>query len=156
MPKKDFFEKKSWYIKFRERGYKITMAREAVLNVLGKTSKHLSAKDVYLMISKEYPSIGLTTVYRTLDILSSMGLISKFDFGDGHVRYELARDLIDKGHHHHLICVGCNKVIDYRDFIDDEVELIRLTEKGLSKKYNFKITNHLLQFYGVCDKCIGK
>ncbi|HAX60950.1 MAG TPA: ferric uptake regulation protein, partial [Elusimicrobia bacterium] len=58
-----------------------------------------------------------------------------------------------KKHHHHLVCTNCGRIVDYTDFIDDEIELLQLTEKGLSKKYNFKITGHLIQFYGLCDKC---
>jgi Fur family ferric uptake transcriptional regulator len=46
--------------------------------------------------------------------------------------------------------------VDYTDFIDDEIELLKQTEKGLSEKYNFAITNHLIQFYGLCEKCKKK
>lgn len=156
MAKRDTAGKKSLQGKFRDHGYKMTTAREVILEILNKTSRHLSAKDIYSMVNKQYPFIGLTTIYRTLDILSSMRLISKFDFGDGHTRYELTRDPRSKDHHHHLVCVSCNRVINYNDFIEDELELIKQTEKGLSKKYNFRIIDHLIQFYGECDKCSQK
>lgn len=103
-----------------------------------------------------YPNVGLTTVYRTLDVLSSLGLVSKLDFGDGRARYEMIQGPKESNHHHHLVCTKCNRVIDYDDFIDEEVELLKETEKGLGKKYNFKITNHVIQFYGLCSKCNGK
>jgi Fur family ferric uptake transcriptional regulator len=83
-------------------------------------------------------------------------MVYKLDFGDGRARYELAEGPKGAHHHHHLVCTSCNKVIDYTDFIDEEVELLRETEKGLEAKYNFKITNHLIQFYGLCDKCKGR
>lgn len=156
MPQRNFLEEEPLYRKLKDRGYKITIAREAILEALSKTDKHLSSKDIYSIVNKKFPVIGLTTVYRTLDVLSSAGLVSRFDFGDGQIRYELTKDLIDKGHHHHLVCLKCNRVIDYNDFIDDEIELLRETETGLSKKYNFEITNHLIQFYGLCDKCLNK
>ena len=105
---------------------------------------------------KVYPAIGLTTIYRTLEILVQMGLVFKFDFGDGRARYELAEGPKVIRHHHHLVCTSCGRVSDYTDFIDEEVELLNQTEKGLSKKFNFKITNHLIQFYGVCNKCNKK
>ncbi|OGW40722.1 MAG: ferric uptake regulation protein [Nitrospirae bacterium RBG_13_39_12] len=153
MPWKDGTGPPWWQGKFRGCGYRLTIPRGAILDVLSKTSKHLSAEDVYLEVHKVYPSIGLTTVYRTLELLVQMGLVFKFDFGDGRARYELAEGPKGIGHHHHLVCTGCGRVIDYTDFIDEEIELLKQTEKGLSKKYKFKITNHLVQFYGLCDKC---
>jgi len=139
--------------KFISAGHRFTMPRQVILDVLQRSSKHLSAEDIYFIVHKKYPAIGLTTVYRTLDLLVQMGLVFKFDFGDGRARYESAeRPKIFK-HHHHLICTSCGRVIDYTDFIDEEVELLNQTEKGLSKKYNFKILNHVIQFYGLCNKC---
>jgi len=145
-----------WHGKFKGCGYRLTVPRQAILNVLSMTSKHLSAEDVYLAVHKVYPAIGLTTVYRTLELLVQGGMVFKFDFGDGKARYELCEGPGGIGHHHHLVCTGCGRIVDYKDFIDEEVDLLKRTEKGLSKKYNFKITNHLIQFYGLCDKCKSK
>jgi Fur family ferric uptake transcriptional regulator len=142
-----------WHGRFHGRGYRITVAREAILDVLSQTQEHLSAEEVYLAVHKIYPNVGLTTVYRTLELLVHMGLVFKFDFGDGRARYELSEGPKGTRHHHHLVCTNCGRVIDYTDFIDEEIELLGRTEKGLSKKFGFKITNHLIQFYGLCDKC---
>ncbi|MBU0693591.1 MAG: transcriptional repressor [Candidatus Omnitrophica bacterium] len=156
MPFRDGTGPPWWQGKFRGCGYRLTIPREAILGVLSKTSKHLSAEDVYLAVHKAYPAIGLTTIYRTLDLLVQIGLVFKFDFGDGRARYELSEGPKGASHHHHLVCTGCGRVIDYTDFIDEEVELLNRTEKGLSKKFNFRITNHLIQFYGLCDRCRSK
>jgi len=146
-----------WHSRFRGYGYRLTLARQAILDVLAKTSKHLSAEEIYLQVHKIYPSSGLSTVYRTLELLVQVGLVFKFDFGDGRARYELIRGQAGKSqHHHHLVCMNCNRVIDYTDFIDDEIELLKKTEKGLSDKYDFKIMKHIIQFHGLCDKCRGK
>ena len=145
-----------WQGRFRGCGYRMTVPRQAILDVLSKTSRHLSAEDVYIAVHKIYSHVGLTTVYRTLELLARMGLVFKFDFGDGRARYELSEGPKGIGHHHHLICTNCGRVVDYTDFIDKEVELLNETEKGLSKKYDFKITNHLIQFYGLCGKCKKK
>ena len=142
-----------WHGRFRGCGYRITIPRQAILDVLSKTNKHLSAEDIYLQVHRVYPAVGLTTVYRTLELLINMGLVFNFDFGDGRTRYELAGGPKGQKHHHHLVCTNCNRVIDYTDFIDEEVKLLNQTEKILSRKYNFKIKNHLIQFYGLCDKC---
>ena len=145
-----------WSGRIRGGGYRLTIPREAILQVLSQSNEHLSAEDIYLKVHKEYSNIGLTTVYRTLELLVQLGLIFKFDFGDGRARYELSEGPKGMRHHHHLVCTECGRVVDYTDFIDEEVELLNQTEKGLSKKYNFKITNHLFQFYGICDKCKTK
>ncbi len=145
-----------WHGKFRGCGYKFTVPRQAILESLESTFKHLSAEDIYLAVHKAYSNIGLTTVYRTLELLVEMGLVFKFDFGDGRARYELAQGPKGARHHHHLVCTRCNRVVDYTDFIEDELELLKRTEKGLSKKFDFKITNHLIQFYGLCDQCVNK
>lgn len=145
-----------WQGKFKGCGYRITMGREAILDILSQTDEHLSAEDIYMKIYPVFPNIGLTTIYRTLDILANMGLVFKFDFGDGRARYELAEGPKGAHHHHHLICNSCHRIIDYTDFIEEELNLLKETEKGLSQKYNFKITNHLIQFYGTCDKCREK
>ena len=142
-----------WHGRFRGCGYRITAPREAILDVLSKSDDHLSAEEIYIKVHTYYPAVGLTTIYRTLDILANMGLIFKFDFGDSRARYELSEGPKGKKHHHHLICTNCNRIIDYADFIDEEIKLLEQTEKGLLKKYNFKSTNHLIQFYGLCEKC---
>ncbi|RKY36482.1 MAG: transcriptional repressor [Candidatus Omnitrophota bacterium] len=146
-----------WHGRFRKHGYRLTLPRQAILDVLSRTTKHLSAEEIYIEVHRIYPSIGLSTVYRTLELLVQVSLIFKFDFGDGKARYELIRSLEREYHyHHHLICTQCNRVIDYTEFIKDEMELFKKTEKNLSKKYGFKINRHIVQFYGVCDKCIRR
>ena len=137
-------------------GFRLTLGRDAVLDVLSRTEDHLSAEDIYIRVHETYPAIGLTSVYRTLDMLVNIGLVYKFDFGDGRARFELAEGPKGKDHHHHLVCTGCGRIVNYRDFIDEEVALLKKTEEGLSEKHNFAITNHLIQFYGLCEDCRNK
>ena len=153
MPGKDGCGPPWWHGRFRGCGFRMTMPRQAILDVLSNTTEHLSAEEIYIAVHKNYPNIGLTTVYRTLELVVQMGMVFKFDFGDGRARFELAKGPGAKKHHHHLVCTECGRVVDYTDFIDEEKELLALTEAGLSKKYNFAITNHLIQFHGICDKC---
>ncbi|MFH1646049.1 MAG: Fur family transcriptional regulator [Candidatus Omnitrophota bacterium] len=146
--------RESWWCgRFQGYGYKLTLSRQAILEVLSKTAEHLSADEIYLQARKLYPQAGLSSVYRTLELLVNLGIVCKLDFGDGKYRYELVMGPKEKGHHHHLVCTACGKVVDYTEFIEDEIELLRKTEKGLSKKYGFNITDHTIQFYGLCDKC---
>jgi len=129
-----------------------TAPREAILDLVSRTSKHMSAKEIYAALYRMYPGIGLTTVYRTLDLLVRMGLINKFSFGDGASRYEYKFEG-KKGHHHHLVCSGCGRIIDYSDFLEEELELVGRTERHLSEKYNFKVLGHNIEFYGLCERC---
>ncbi len=141
--------------KFRGCGYRMTVPRQAIIDVLNNTDEHLSAEDIYMKVHETYSNVGLTTVYRTLELLIQMGMVVKFDFGDGRARYELVVGS-KKEHHHHLICTSCNRIIEYIEFIDEEMEFLKRAEKGLSKKYNFDIKSHIIQFYGLCDKCRSK
>ncbi len=145
-----------WYDRFRGYGYRLTEQRSLILDILSRTPGHLSAEEIFFKVHKLHPNIGLTTVYRTLDLLVQMGFVLKFDFGDGRARYELAEGPEGMRHHHHLVCTKCGRIIDYTDFIDEETELLNKTKKGLSQKFNFEITDHLIQFYGVCAECKKK
>jgi len=81
-----------------------------------------------------------------------VGLVFKFDFGDGKSRYELASEAV-KGHHHHMVCTRCGRIVDYSDFMEEEVKFIKGLEAELSKKHNFKIDKHQIHFYGLCERC---
>ncbi len=141
-----------WQHRLQGHGSRWTVPRGAILNHLSRTSKHMSAKEVYTALHKIYPALGLITVYRTLDLLVRMGLLYKFSFGTGESRYEFKSDTEDS-HHHHLICTKCGKILDYTDYVDEELELIKKTEEALATKHSFCITDHNIEFYGLCDKC---
>ena len=139
--------------KLRSGGYKMTKGRRAILEILTKSKGHLSAEDIYFKAHAVPSTLGLASVYRTLEILSKMGLVNSFDFKDGRTRYELAESPGGRGHHHHLICTSCGRIIDYGDFSGKELNLLRKTEKHLSIKYGFKIVNHTVNYFGSCGKC---
>ena len=144
-----------WEHKLRHHGYKCTATREVVLEVLHSTDDHLSPEDIYHKAHQNHPNIGLTTVYRTLELLEQTGIVSKFEFGHGRAKYELAEIYSSKKHHHHLICNKCRKIIDYAEFAESELEYIKKAEEGLEKKYGFKIDSHNIEFYGLCPECKG-
>jgi len=112
----------------------------------------MSAKDIYASLYSMYPGIGLTTIYRTLELLHRLGFVHKVTTSNGQSRYEL-RSEDKKEHHHHLICIKCGKIIDYRDFVQEELELVKKTEEALAKKHNFLIKDHNIEFVGLCEKC---
>lgn len=134
----------------KDKGYKLTPQRRAVLDIIvGNEGKHLSTEEIYELVKKDCPEIGLATVYRTLQILEDMNLIFKLNLDDGKYRFELSHAEEDH-HHHHLICTNCGKVTEV------EGDLLETLEKEIEKKFNFKITNHILKFFGNCSKCEEK
>ena len=138
--------------KFESHASRLTAPREAILKFLSNSTRHLSAKEIYASLHRSYPGMGLSTVYRTLDLLAQMGIVAKLSLGDGQSRYELKSK--NKGeHHHHLICTNCGEIINYSEFLDEELRLVRKTEDRLAKKYNFVIQDHNIEFLGICKKC---
>ena len=144
-----------WPGRLRGCGYRVTIARQSILDILAGADKHLSAEEIYLAVHQSQPEVGLATVYRTLEILAEMGLVARMDFGDGRARYELKEGVKGEKHHHHLVCTDCGRVVEYTDFLDEELELLRKTEKTLAQKHGFKITGHDFQFRGLCSDCGG-
>ena len=148
-----FNSKISWhYEKLGENCHRLTKSREAILDVLNQADKHLNAEEIYRAASKIYPTVGLATIYRNLELLVRIGLVWKFDAGDDKARFERA-ERPGEGPHFHLICKNCNSVIDYSESIENEKGFLKRREKNLSKKYNFKIENHCIDFFGLCNKC---
>jgi Fur family ferric uptake transcriptional regulator len=144
--------RRQWQHRFRENVSRWTLPREVILNLLSRSSKHMSAKELYASLYRLYPGIGLTTVYRTLELLFRLGFVQKVASGDGQSRYEL-KSGDKKDHHHHIICTKCGKIIDYRDFVQEELELVKKTEETLSRKHNFLILDHNIEFLGLCKDC---
>lgn len=131
-------------------GYKLTPQRRAVLEaMLISEGKHLSTEEIYDIVKQDCPEIGLATVYRTVQLLEKMGVLSRINFDDGCNRYELVHSHEDH-HHHHLVCMSCGKVEEVEDDLLDPIE------KEIEQKYNFRITNHNVKFFGYCNVCKDK
>lgn len=130
----------------RAKEYKLTPQRQIIMQAfLDIGDSHLSAEDVYNIVKKHHPDIGLATVYRTLDLLSDLEVLTKMDFGDGRSRYELNAG--DTHQHHHLICLGCGIVTEFED------DLLDSLEAAIAEKSKFQIVDHQLKFYGYCSDC---
>lgn len=133
--------------RIREHKYKFTTQRQIILQAfLSSKENHLSAEDIYEMVRGENPDIGLATVYRSLELFTSLDLVKKLDFGDGRSRYELNDHNLSHSHHN-LICLGCGRVIE---FTSDFAEEIR---SRIKKKNGFNIVDYQLKFYGYCKDC---
>ncbi len=140
--------------RLRNRGFRLTLPRQVVLNIFNQNPQHLSAEEVFFLVHRDYPNIGLASIYRTLNLLTQMGLIHKFNFGDGRSRYELASKT--QKEYHHLVCIQCGRIIDYNNPTEKETESIKKIEKELANKHKFKVNSYQIYFYGVCEECQNK
>lgn len=129
----------------REKGLRMTPQRLMIVAAVENSTQHISAEEIYALVIEKYPNVNISTVYRTLDTLEELKLVTKTDLGDGCVRYHPA----DKGHHHHLVCRECGAIIDL-----DEKALTEL-EEMLLHDYNFIADLRHLGISGKCVKCSG-
>jgi Fur family ferric uptake transcriptional regulator len=128
----------------REHGYKLTPQRHALLRVIASHHDHLSPEEIYKIARQEYPDIGRVTIYRTLELLNKLNLVCRVHSPDGCRSYMMRRPT---EHHHHLVCSGCGRAVDFTD-----CDLSKL-EKALADKTGFTVEGHLLEFYGRCQDC---
>ena len=128
-----------------ENNYRLTQQREEILKVFLKyKEKHFNAEQLLDILKKRDENIGLATVYRNLELFHRLGILKQLDFNDAYKYYEL--NLVEK-HHHHLICINCDKIIEFSD------EALVDFEKKLEKEYDFDIKDHIIKFYGICKEC---
>ena len=129
-----------------EKGYRLTPQRLMIVSAIEDSNDHISAEEVYSQVLSRYPNVNLSTVYRTLDLLEELGLVTKTDLGGGRVRYHPA----DKGHHHHLVCRDCGRIIDL-----DESALQSFRET-LLRDYGFDADLRHMGIWGLCQRCRAK
>jgi len=125
-------------------GLRRTDQRDLILDTFLSTEDHLTSEDVYGLVHKIDPDIGLTTVYRTLKLLTDAGLAREVRFGDGKTYYE---HHYNHEHHDHMICTECGKVIE---FFSPEIEAL---QDQMASNFNFKPTHHSLRLWGFCSDC---
>lgn len=137
-------EQEVFHRHIQKKGLKRTTQREVILDVFLKTEEHLSSEDLYRLVQKEDPTIGQTTVYRTLKLLTEAGLAREVRFGDGRTHYE---HNYKHQHHDHMICSECGKIIE---FFSAELEAL---QDAMAAKHGFDVTHHLLRIIGLCSDC---
>ena len=126
----------------KRAGLKITLPRMKILEILESSDKkHLSAEDIYRVLLNSGEEIGLATIYRVLTQFEGAGLVIRHHFETGQALFELERGK----HHDHLICVKCGKIIEFVD------EAIEAKQKEIAAKNGFRISDHSLIIYGICD-----
>jgi Fur family ferric uptake transcriptional regulator len=129
--------------KLRAAGHKVTPQRLAIINAVLESGELLTPSALYQKVKHTSPQVGEVTVYRTLDILSKLGLVCMVHTGENEHSY-IGRPA---EHHDHLICSACGKVVNFTGCN------VSGLEKRLSSQTGFTIQEHRLDFYGKCSDC---
>ena len=129
----------------KDVGLKITVPRLKVLQIFEQSvTRHLSAEDVYKALLDMGEEVGLATVYRVLTQFEAAELIHRHNFEGGHSVFELSQG----EHHDHLVCVKCGWI---EEFVDTVIEQ---RQKMIAERAAFKMTDHVLNIYGLCAQCV--
>ncbi len=127
----------------KENRVKITLERREIINILQQTRLPLSPTDLFFRVKPALPKANLTTVYRNLEMLEGLGLVKRLGFNKNYFSYELVDD---RDHHHHVVCRNCGRVEDLENISERFVS-------DVSRQTKFKIEDHNLEFFGLCEEC---
>ena len=124
---------------------RLTSQRQVIFEELIKVKSHPTANEVYDMVRKRLPRIGLGTVYRNLNLLAELGIIRRLEVGGEQKLFDG-----DISPHYHIRCIKCNRVDDIF------IKMDRGLEKSATSCCDYKILDHHVQFSGICSKCLPK
>jgi Fur family transcriptional regulator, ferric uptake regulator len=129
------------------KGGRMTPQREKILKFFQElpSGEHLSAEALHAMLEDQEAHISISTVYRTLKLMSQMGILRELDLGDDYKYYELNGPR--PNHHHHLICTRCNKVIEFKN------DSILTVGSKVTNKEGFQLLDCQLLIHGICPTC---
>ena len=128
----------------QERGLKQTRQRSLIVSAFLEAGGHLDVEHLLARVRSADPKVSAATVYRTMKLLTEVGIAHAQHFGDGHTRYESA---VDREHHDHLICQSCGKIIEFEN---DRIESL---QDAVARKHGFTVRHHKLELYGICREC---
>ena len=132
--------------RLKENQRRITPQRMAVLKILAKSEGHPSVEKIYEKVKKQFPTTSLATVYKSVAVIKEFGEVLELGFTDGSNRYDGNKPYP----HPHLICTEC------RTIMDPSLSVLADVTQKLMAETGFKITNHQLDFFGICPECQKK
>ena len=147
MPKKKYrFEtERAIFLEHIQRlGLRKTGQRDLIMETFLSTEEHLTIEDLHRLVQKKDPTVGHTTVYRTLKLLTAAGLAREVRFGDNKTYFEHHHD---HEHHDHMICTSCGLVIEFFS------EAIESLQDKMAEQFAFMPTHHSLRMWGLCSDC---
>ena len=132
--------------RLKENQRRITPQRMAVLKILAESKGHPSVEKIYEQVKKQFPTTSLATVYKSVAVIKELGEVLELGFTDGSNRYDGNKPFP----HPHLICTEC------RTIMDPNLSALADVTQELTEETGFKITNHRLDFFGICPECQKK
>jgi Fur family peroxide stress response transcriptional regulator len=129
--------------KLKERDFRITPQRLAVLKILAESKGHPSVEDIFKQVKPNFPTTSLATIYKTVNLLKKIGEVVELDFSEESNRYDGNKPYP----HPHLICTKCKTIMD------PDMATFEDLSKELARKTGYEILNHRLDFFGVCPRC---
>jgi Fur family ferric uptake transcriptional regulator len=125
-----------------KRNLKRTRQREVILDAFLSAPGHVTNEQLHQSLRGDNPSIGYTTVYRTMKLLCDAGLAQERHFDGGVTRYEVAHQ-----HHDHMVCVKCGRIVEF------ENRIIEVSQEQIAAEYGFRVLHHRHELYGYCADC---
>jgi Fur family ferric uptake transcriptional regulator len=128
----------------REEALRLTPQRRAILEDMLASNEHRECDDIYFSLKEKGMSVSRATIYRTLELLEQVGFVRKLQIGDGRARYE---NRLSAAHHDHLICLQCEKIVEFSD------RQIEARQQAISEEYGFQLVRHSHHLFGLCHDC---
>lgn len=124
-------------------GLRNTAQRALIMDIIRRGKGHLDADEVYRQAKQKQPRLSLSTVYRTLQKMKGLGIIEELHFAEAHHHYEIK----PPADHHHLECLGCGRIIEFR------YPLISTVKRNVPEAKDFEITGNEVRMTGFCAAC---
>lgn len=130
------------------RGWRLTPQRETILHVFQNLPRgnHLSAEELYNLLKQRGERISLSTIYRSVKLMSRMGILRELELAEGHKHYELNQPF--PNHHHHLVCVQCNQTIEFKND-----SILKQGMKQVEKE-GFQLIDCQLTIHTICPEAL--
>lgn len=125
------------------RGMRVTPQRAIIFEAIEKLEGHLTAEDIFAQVQDVNAYISLATVYRTLELLQELNLITPTNLGGSQTFFALK----DHGSHHHLVCLECGNIEEFSDDIFDPLR------SRLEEEYGFQVRTDHMSLFGICQQC---
>lgn len=121
---------------------RLTPQRQIILEELSKVKTHPTANEIYDMVRRRLPRIGLGTVYRNLELMAENGLILKLEVGGTQKRFDATTDL-----HYHIRCLHCGRVDDI------DIKTVPQLDQAAADATDWYVLGHHIEFVGICNSC---
>ncbi len=131
---------------FRHHGYRLTEARIHVTRALCQAGTYVGAYDIYNTLQELNIHVGIASIYRVLELLCSLGLVQREEFGAGGEKFRISSN----SHTHQLVCSGCGQAQEFSNCA------LNSMAQALERTSGFKIQDHWLRFFGLCPTCQSK